>query len=117
MRLPGFKLRGQESIKTNTGTALTFILSTIVLIYAAVKFMQLHGRLNAQVSSYNESYINGEESSISFRDINMSLAFSFVSYNEGKLIDDPRYVKWIIRTYGEKDGKAFEHILPYHKCT
>ena len=33
------------------------------------------------------------------------------------LLDDPRYVKWIIRRTGMRDGTSFEETLPYHKCT
>ena len=33
------------------------------------------------------------------------------------MIDDPHYVKWIVRLRGIRDGVGFEKILPYHKCT
>ena len=33
------------------------------------------------------------------------------------LLDDPRYVKVIVRKTGIRNGTEFEKIFPYHKCT
>ena len=38
------------------------------------------------------------------------------SYDQ-KRRDDPRYVKYIVRLEGSKDGEKYEKILPYHNCT
>ena len=40
--IPGFNLKGENTIKTSLGSALTFILAVIVLIYAASKMSHLH---------------------------------------------------------------------------
>ena len=31
--------------------------------------------------------------------------------------NDPRYVKYIVRMYGKRNGEYYQRILPYHKCT
>lgn len=31
--------------------------------------------------------------------------------------DDPRYVKYVVRLFGRKDGVSYENFIPYHKCT
>ena len=34
-----------------------------------------------------------------------------------ELKDDPKYVKWIFRMYGMRDGVYFQRVLDYHICT
>lgn len=53
---------------------------------------------------------------ITLNDINYRVAFGVFGYLDGELKNDPRYVKWIIRHRGTKNGVNFEKILPYHKC-
>ena len=31
--------------------------------------------------------------------------------------NDPRYVKFIVRLAGKREGKDFQRILPHYKCT
>ena len=31
--------------------------------------------------------------------------------------DDPRFVKGFLRLFGNLDGRAYEKLLPYRKCT
>ena len=31
--------------------------------------------------------------------------------------DDPRYVKYLVRIFGKKEGKEYEKFIPFHKCT
>ena len=38
-------------------------------------------------------------------------------FRDKKLKIDPKYVKWIFRLYGKEDGKEYEKILPYRRCT
>ena len=51
------------------------------------------------------------------QEIGFKLAFSVEDYLEDTIRDDPRYVKYIVRLFGREDGRDFESILPYHKCT
>ena len=43
-------------------------------------------------------------------------AFTIESYHDRQVIDDHRYVKYIVRVTGRKEGVWFERLLPYHKC-
>ena len=64
---------------------------------------------------YELDFYNFEEV-LSLKEINFKIAFSVEGYVEREVKDDPRYVKYLVRTFGKKDGKEFEQILPYHKC-
>ena len=54
---------------------------------------------------------------VNLNEIGFRFAFSFRNYKSHELIDDSRYVKWIIRKTGKQNGTSFEEILPHHKCT
>ena len=45
------------------------------------------------------------------------MAFSIEGFLDGEIKDDPRYVKYLVRLWGKRDGVRYEHILDYHKCT
>ena len=38
-------------------------------------------------------------------------------YHSQEQKNDSRYVKYLVRLYGVNEGKEFEKIIPYHKCT
>ena len=46
------------------------------------------------------------------------MAVAIEDYNSPKkLKDDPRYVKWMFRLYGKRNGEGFQRMIPHHKCT
>ena len=49
--------------------------------------------------------------------MNVRIAFAFLGYSDQQLKDDPRFVKWIVRVSGKKDGEGYERILSYRSCT
>ena len=38
-------------------------------------------------------------------------------YSPRELKIDPKYVKWIFRMYGKRNGVWWQELLPYHVCT
>ena len=46
----------------------------------------------------------------------MKIAFSVSGFLDEEIKDDPRYVKYLVRLYGKKEGVKYEQILGYHKC-
>ena len=34
-----------------------------------------------------------------------------------EVLNNPDFVKWIVRLYYKKDGEYYENLLPYHPCT
>ena len=54
---------------------------------------------------------------ISLNDINFRFAFSIEGYHSREMKNDPRYVKYLVRVFGIHEGKEYERLIPYHKCT
>ena len=53
---------------------------------------------------------------LDLNDINFRLAFSVEGYHSREMKNDPRYVKYLVRIFGIKDGKEYETFIPYHRC-
>ena len=49
--------------------------------------------------------------------IGFKLAFSVESYFNAEMKADPKYVKYIVRIYGLRNGIEFQEMIPFHKCT
>ena len=54
---------------------------------------------------------------MNLNDINFRLAFSVEGYHSREMKNKPEYVKYLVRIFGIKEGKEYETIVPYHKCT
>ena len=56
--------------------------------------------------------------SINLNERNYKFAFSVESFLHPKQRkSDPRYVKYLFRMYGQRNGEEFQRIIPYHNCT
>ena len=99
------------------GGTLTILIWIIVLAYGTTKFFQLLTKANPNVSSYVVPDAFDFTDELNLNENNFRIAFAVEGARSKDLKIDPKYVKWIVRTYGKKDGKEFEKILPYHRCT
>ena len=115
--LPAFNLKGTSTVHTMTGGIFTFIVVIITLTYGSMKLLHLVNRHNPNVSEATQLDFYNFEEVLSLKEIDFKFAFSVEGYHDREVKDDPRYVKYLVRTYGRKDGKEMENILPYHKCT
>ena len=115
--VPSFNIKGDETLKTNLGAALTMILLAIVLLYSSVKFIELESRNNPNISSYYEAYLPTKEDAISLNNLNVRFAISFENYRTKDFKHDTRYVRWIFRIFGHAGGEKYEKILPHRNCT
>ena len=57
------------------------------------------------------------EETVNMKEIGFRMAFTMENYLTKETLNDPRYVKWIVRMYGRNNGEWYEDILPFHKCT
>ena len=60
--------------------------------------------------------LNGEEINLSERNFRMAVTIEDF-YSPSKQKNDKRYVKWLFRLVGKRDGVMYQHILKHHKCT
>ena len=96
---------------------MTVLIFGIVLAYATTKFIHLESRANPNVASFDIEDAFDNSDILNLNEQNFRIAFAVEGFRTKDLKVDPKYVKWIIRTYGKKDGKEYENILPYHNCT
>ena len=115
--IPSFNLKGETRVTTLFGGLVTVSIVILSLAYALLKGIHLLHRTNPTINTYLiPSHFDNYET-VNLNEIGFRLAFSFRSYKSHLLIDDPRYVKWIVRRTGKRNGTNFEEILPFHKCT
>ena len=115
--IPSFNLKGETKIPTLFGGLITFSIMILSLSYALFKGVILLKRSNPTISSYPMPYHFEISETVNLNEIGFRFAFSFKNSKSHALIDDPHYVKWIVRKTGKRNGTDFEEILPFHKCT
>ena len=104
--LPTFNLKGRQMVHTRIGGVCTLIIATIVILYASVKFIHLQTRHNPGMSSY---YLDtAPDFVLNLNEQKFRFAFSIEDFIEPKqLKNDPDYVKWIVRSFGRKEGVPY----------
>ena len=64
-----------------------------------------------------EEQVLTSEDRVNLNQAKLRFAWTIEGYSDRELKDDPRYVKFLMRIAGRTDGKIFEQILDFHKCT
>ena len=99
-----------------TGGLVTSLIVIIMLIYGSIKIIQLITFHNPNVTEHLEKTVFDSSEQLDLNKIGFKLAFSVTGYHSRELKNDPRYVKYLVRIFGIKDGKEYEKFIPYHKC-
>lgn len=116
-KLPTFNIKGHTKVLTVTGGILTSLLFIIFSGYALLKLTHLLDKHNPGISELKENNFYDFNTRVKMSEIGFKMAFSVEGYFDGKIKDDPRYVKLMARMYYKTDGRAHEKILSLHKCT
>ena len=115
--VPGFNVKGQNTVTSRTGGMITLLISIVVILYAAVKFIHLYTRHNPLLGSYYQDVPNDEILNLSEQK-EFKIAFSVENYYEPKKMkNSPEYVKWLFRLVTKKDGVYSDRELGTHICT
>ena len=115
--VPGFNVKGQNTVTSRTGGMITLLISSVVILYAAVKFIHLYTRHNPLLSSYYQDVTANEILNLSEQK-EFKIAFSIEDYNEPKKQkNNPEYVKLLLRLLEKKDGVWSDRELGTHTCT
>ncbi len=115
--LPMFNLKGKAQVNSKTGIAVSFVLLSVILVYACLKFVHLVTMHNPQTSEVLEQNIFDSETKLDLNQIKFKIAFSVEGYDDQEMKDDPRYVKFIVRLVGKKNNVPYQKMLAYRKCT
>ena len=95
---------------------MTVIIFSIMLTYSTIKFVQLTEKHNPNISQFMEKFHHDYNTQMDLNEINFRLAFSVEGYHTRKIKDDERYVKYLVRIYGKKNGREYDYLINYHKC-
>ena len=120
--VPSFNFKGDQKIKTILGAFCSVMISITVLYYALLKFIQLEQGQNPTIAAYPVEARFDAQNPINLNQINFKAAFQFTSFdyekNQFSVLDDPKFVKMIVRIFGQdQDGTFHEKTLNHHKCT
>ena len=85
--------------------------------YGAVKFGQLMSKHNPFISEITETNFYDYKYKLDLNAVRFKQAFSVEGYLDKEMKDDPRYIKFIPRIYGKKQGVRYQEVIPFHKCT
>ena len=72
---------------------------------------------NPFISEMTERNIIDYNTRLDLNEIGFKMAFSVEGYLDSEVRDDPRYVKYIVRIFGIKNGVEYQEMIPFHKCT
>lgn len=115
--LPTFNLNGETEAQTVLGGVVTFAIIVIILLYGSLKLDHMSTKHNANVTSVLEPDVFDQNDAMNLNEIGFRLAFSVRGFYDKQLKDDPRYVKYLAKIEGIKDGESFDKRIPFHKCT
>ena len=109
--LPSFNIKGKDKVSTIVGGFFTLILFLTVLMYAALKFSDIITQPNPIINTHF-SDDRMDDKIIDLNKKNFRAAFTVESYlDPRKQKNDPRYVKYLFRIYGKKEGRPFQRIV------
>ena len=115
--LPAFNLSGKTQVLTVSGGLLTALLLVVFIGYATLKLTHLIDKKNPLIAELKETNFYDFNTRVNFNDMGYKMAFTVEGYLDGKIKDDPRYVKLLARMFYITDGETHEKILSLHKCT
>ena len=103
-------------MNTVVGGIISTCILTLVFIYAGIKFNHLINRENPNINKIDiEDYYSVEEV-LNLTEIGFRVAWSVEGNLDKQNKIDSKYVKWLSRISGKKDGEWYQKIMPIHKC-
>ena len=100
--MPGFNIKGKETIKTDLGSILTLLSTMVVLIYAISKSSHIRSISGQTISMYFEENDHiTSDNQLNLNDRNFRIAFAFEDKNG--LLTNTSYIRWIFRIHRKKD--------------
>ena len=96
---------------------MSFAVYFVLLLYASHKLDRLLNRTNPSISSFHEYEVRSRDEVVNLADIQFKFAFAVEGFRDRELKDSTSLLKGIARLRGQKSGKHYDKIIPYHKCT
>lgn len=83
---------------------MSFLVVLTIMAYAAFKMVTLIERQQPTISSYLQRGEITPNDALNLRKAGMNFAFGVEGFLDGKVKDDPRYVKLMLRYHGVRNG-------------
>ena len=115
--MPQFQLKGRSRVPSLIGGIFALAILAIMALYALIKLNVLLNHENPNVSTFLDLFAIDQWEKLALPEKELYFAWSIEGYLDEELKDDPRYVKYIMRMRGRRNGIDFETLLDYHKCT
>ena len=74
-------------------------------------------RTNPTISSFTAKNEVTKYDDLNLKNADLRFAFAVEGFIDKQLKDDPRFVKYMVRTVTRDNGKETEKILPHRKCS
>ena len=107
---PNFNIRGQKTVKTSCGACVSFLILTIVLLFALLKMQHLIERKSPLITTNATPLEAGERFNLGDEDFTM--AFAVTNYIDGTPKSDPRYINWIFRVDSDDGDTEWQTLHP-----
>ena len=115
--VPAFNLNGEKKVTTFVGGVITLFFIYVIILFAASKLTELVGRQYPSVQDVTTEDYFDSNNRFNLNKAGYRIAFTFEARN-GKRLDDPRYIKSLVRLRRQKDGVgSYQRLLDYHECT
>ena len=102
--MPNFNIKGSDTVNSIVGGFFTLLLGMTVFMYGALKFSDLVTKPNPIINTYfKDDGMTGTYLNLNER--NFRIAFTVESFlSPIKQKNDPRYVKYLVRLNGKRNG-------------
>ena len=110
--VPSFTLKNQQKITSIVGGLFTLFITCMMLMYGSIKWRELATKSNPLIT---QAVIQNEFDSsqiVNLNDRNFRIAFAVTGAFDNNSRDDPRFVKWFARIFGQHKQKKVDRILP-----
>ena len=90
-------VNGRSEISSIPGTVVTLILFIVLTSYALKKGQIFLFKENPTIQEATYSNYYDKDYQVSLKELGFKIAFGVNDYKTGEPLDDPNYVKWIVR--------------------
>ena len=111
-----FNLGGKNEVQTWSGTVCSLCIYVLTFAFGLLKLQHLIEYKNPTLMSSTELLETSEET-YSLDSDEFMMAFALQKYGGEILRYDPRYVRWIIRTWEREDDESTFTFYPLHQCS
>ena len=94
-------------MRTAIGGVFSFAIVVMVLLYAGLKAMDVIERRNPIINILSLPDAVGDDDAVNVKESTFRMAFSLENSVSKVVLDDERYIRWVIRHYGQRDGARF----------